>query len=56
MALARQCGNLRSLCSFFAVFTFWSLLDNLQMVPDDRLGEGLLLCKTLQREKLSTRF
>lgn len=36
--------------------TFLSVLGNLQRIPGCRLGEGLLLCKTLQREKLSTRF
>lgn len=29
---------------------------NLQRIPACLLGEGLLLCKTVQREKLSTRF
>lgn len=36
--------------------TFFLLLGNLQKIPASQLEEGLLLCKTLQREKLSTRF
>lgn len=45
-----------SLFLSIVVFTFLSLLSNLQRIPASLMGEGLLLCKTLQREKLSTRF
>lgn len=39
-----------------APLRFFPLRSNLRRIPGCQVGEGLLLCKTLQREKLSSRF